>query len=425
MLDRLDSASRVFLYILIFWLPYSPAVIESCVGFLLIFIILKKIIMFFSGDRKAGKNKSVATNLFLSSIGFPIVLFLMFSFISAYLSPLQSKSVYGVISKTLEWFIIFYCVIDIVKTKKQIYLIFGIMLFTSFAVALDSIFQIFLWKKDLFFGQELIEGRATAAFQHPNSLGAYMAVIVPLCIPLFGVPSINKRLKMSLSFIMVIFLISLAVSLSRGAWFSSLVGVISGIYLSGSRIFKYYFLVLVIAFTIVYNISAGTLIVPRLSETNVANSALWRFGVWEDTFKMIKARPLFGHGPNTFATVFQEYRRKKEGRHPYNPTSAHNCYLQLLAEGGVIGLASFCWILINIYRKLFAHLKTMEKQLRLEDIVFLGFLSGSITFLIHSLFDTNFYSLQLSALIWVMFGLLIAMVNIQKINGIIYSTGKQ
>jgi len=97
----------------------------------------------------------------------------------------------------------------------------------------------------------------------------------------------------------------------------------------------------------------------------------------------------------------------------------------LLAEGGVVGLALFCWILINIYRKSFAHLKLIGKQLSLEDIIFFGLLTGSITFLIHSFIDTNFYSLQLSALIWVIFGLLIAMVNIQEVNRKIYSIEKQ
>lgn len=58
-----------------------------------------------------------------------------------------------------------------------------------------------------------------------------------------------------------------------------------------------------------------------------------RLGVWRDTLRIIKDVPLTGTGLNTFSDVMLEYQTYRRDLHF---SQAHNDYLQLAAEGGLL-----------------------------------------------------------------------------------------
>jgi putative inorganic carbon (hco3(-)) transporter len=75
---------------------------------------------------------------------------------------------------------------------------------------------------------------------------------------------------------------------------------------------------------------------------------------------------------------------------------AHNCYLQILAETGLIGLMTFLWFLFELIRNGYKKIKTNN------DLISLGLFTGFLAFLIHMFFDTQMYSLKLSMLFWIL-----------------------
>jgi putative inorganic carbon (HCO3(-)) transporter len=88
------------------------------------------------------------------------------------------------------------------------------------------------------------------------------------------------------------------------------------------------------------------------------------------------------------------------------PRYAHNCYLQVAAETGLVGLAAFLWLLWSLMSQLAkAAFKTSLK----EHVILLGCFAGLLAFLIQSAVDTNFYSLRQAALFWVVSGLAIGL----------------
>jgi O-antigen ligase len=62
-----------------------------------------------------------------------------------------------------------------------------------------------------------------------------------------------------------------------------------------------------------------------------------RLDVWSTAWSMFIDAPLFGHGPHTFGIFHQS--------HQGTMSWAHNLYLQVLAEQGVLGLASLILLL--------------------------------------------------------------------------------
>ncbi len=130
-------------------------------------------------------------------------------------------------------------------------------------------------------------------------------------------------------------------------------------------------------------------------------SVSFRTAVWRDTLTMIEERPLFGHGVNTYMRLFQYYNKDAQ----LSPTYAHNCYLQITAETGILGLISFLSILGALFKDVFQKLADRQSKSRDLYLLTLGLFSGIVAFLVHSLFDTNLYSLQLSAYFWYMAGI--------------------
>jgi len=183
--DRIDSLIRVLLYILIFWLPYSPAVIESCVILCLILWIVKRIIILY-GKKRTDESIKGKLIWFFSAfkperthLDIPILYFLLACILSVTSSVFFAQSFHNFFTKTLEWFIIYFLVVEVFKDKKHITIVFGIFIFTAFSTVLDSLVQFYITNKDIFLGY-VIEpgGRATAGFKTSNGLGGYLTIII-------------------------------------------------------------------------------------------------------------------------------------------------------------------------------------------------------------------------------------------------------
>lgn len=75
--------------------------------------------------------------------------------------------------------------------------------------------------------------------------------------------------------------------------------------------------------------------------------ARFRLALFKDTLSMAKARPIAGWGLDCFTRVFPEFQTFYSDRFV---NAAHNDYLQLLAETGVIGFAIMLWFVIAMFR---------------------------------------------------------------------------
>jgi len=127
-----------------------------------------------------------------------------------------------------------------------------------------------------------------------------------------------------------------------------------------------------------------------------------RVVMWGAALGMIRARPLLGHGVNTFMANYLDYWVGGERQ----PRYAHNCYLQVAAETGLVGLAAFLWLLWLQVRQMASAIRRRPSA---EASLLLGLLAGLVAFLAQSAMDTNFYALRQAALFWTLAGVGVGM----------------
>ena len=92
-----------------------------------------------------------------------------------------------------------------------------------------------------------------------------------------------------------------------------------------------------VAFVLILLISVPASLLERFgNQDNEPLTADARVQIWRESLHMAADYPIFGSGLGTYASVFQKYRVSVP---MYLVDYAHNDYLQLLAELGIIGFA--------------------------------------------------------------------------------------
>ena len=109
-----------------------------------------------------------------------------------------------------------------------------------------------------------------------------------------------------------------------------------------------------------------------------------RLKIDADSLRMFSQRPILGWGLGTFPTVYPQFRSFYTNSFV---NAAHNDYLQLLTETGIVGFAIAIWFLIAAFRP--AIRKTRNWPSDVNGAVAVAALLGICGILVHSFVDFN------------------------------------
>jgi O-antigen ligase len=109
-----------------------------------------------------------------------------------------------------------------------------------------------------------------------------------------------------------------------------------------------------------------------------------RLSIDRDALRMFLHKPLLGWGLRTFPVVYPQFRSFYTN---FFINEAHNDYLQLLAEMGLLGFAVMVWFVVLFYRQSFRKISNWTSDM--SGAVTLACMLGSTGILVHSLFDFN------------------------------------
>ena len=103
-----------------------------------------------------------------------------------------------------------------------------------------------------------------------------------------------------------------------------------------------------------------------------------------DGLRMFLKKPILGWGMGTFPVVYPEFRTFYTN---FFVNEAHNDYLQLLVEMGLLGFATMIWFVVTVYARAFKKIRNWPSEM--SGAVTLACVLGLSGILVHSAVDFN------------------------------------
>jgi O-antigen ligase len=198
--------------------------------------------------------------------------------------------------------------------------------------------------------------RAQSTFAHPNIFAFYLVLLLGLALYIrtSNAVRVGRRLRTLITLYVPVLLFFLMMTKTRSAWMTcALMFSIYAIWFD--RRFLLGLLFVPVIFVVdpsltdrLTDLTKGQTIesFDQLNESTRLNSYVWRKALWEAAIPLIELKPLLGYGLESFKPSTPEFFALigPEG------IDAHNFYLQITFEMGLLGLFGLVWLFLVLLR---------------------------------------------------------------------------
>jgi O-antigen ligase len=293
--------------------------------------------------------------------------------------------------------------------------IFAALLIVGLLVSAHALWQYFtgdLSRVGFISSTGAVEYRVASFFPHPNQLAGFVVLFVPLSVGLYSV--FESRLAKAACVVLPLLALPAAlVTYSRGVLVAlvALVLVLARSKRAWPAIAAAAVLVVLLAPSTWQDRVADA---GRLDRPEIAT----RLDFWDAALSMFQAHPVLGVGLNSFDVAYVDLdttgRTFLPGSGLAPPESAHNLYLNTLAEQGLVGIAALFLLILAAGRMVLALRRSSDPRIRNFG---LGLLGAGIALLVSNLFDVTFVDPKTSMLVWTLLGVGAALQRIDARSG--------
>jgi O-antigen ligase len=398
------ASTEIALYILIFSMLLSPEIIVGATegaslgrGVTLRvddFVIL---IIGFSWLAKMAINKQLG--LFLKTplnkpIGYYIIICLASTLLGSIFADVRLKTGFFFVLKYFEYVFIYFMVANHLQNKGQIKKFLWAMLITCIIVSIIGIAQI------------PEGGRVSAPFEggagEPNTFGGYLVFMICITTGLF-LTTKSFRDQIIYGSLILLFAIPLLYTQSRSSYLAMIPAMFAFVWLSEKR--QRVFLTLVVVGILLPFIApnpakerfAYTFTEERdrgieISGVKLDTSTSARLNSWKDVATDWVKHPIFGFGVTGYGFVDAQYFR-------------------VLVETGILGLATFVFLISSIVRQTYNTFKKIPEPF--HKGLCMGFLAGFIGLLVHAIGANTFIIVRIMEPFWFLLAMVIMIPNLK------------
>lgn len=375
---------EIGIFILVFSIPFLSD--QSSVIILLITIMsgfLKWVI-----DKDFKFNKNQYNNILLALV----LIFTINTFLSIDINGSIRDFVINVLS-----IILIYMMINNLKKEKTLFIIFDLIIL---AVSIAAMYGLYQYKIGIPMGSGWVDPKSNitirifSTFENPNLFAEYLILAIPITITRF----INRDIKYKLVYLIafVIQLSALVLTFSRGGWLGLIIGL--GFFV---LLLRKDLIIKLIPFGLISLFFIPSSIMMRFKSIgNLADSSnYYRFQIWQKSVQIVKDFYLtgVGLGYESFRNISNLYIKD------FTPYHAHNTYLELAIEIGLLGLIIFLVLLVK------GIIDVKKQKLCKNKIYTAGLVSGIIALFVHGIAEHVLYNPKIVFQFWVVLGLLITM----------------
>lgn len=305
-------------------------------------------------------------------------------------------TVYGYVTKvaTLRLAaecIVLFLTIQAFRTPREWKRLVWFLMIFSFAVSLFAIAQYFTWNGKIYWLQTLHNGgQPFGPFVDRDDFAGFLELILPLGLALLLLDGERHEKRLLVGLFVVFPAAALFLSGSRAGvvcflFELLLLGLLTGIY--GRRSQRWLLAGMALAIGVLALWLGVGYTVHRFTAANATKMSLvGRLQITQDSLHMFLHHPLLGTGMGTFETAYPRYQTHYVSR---IVNHAHDDYVELLSDGGILGAAFGLAFLVIIYRKGIRHLRRAATPLTRS--LYAGGLVSCAGLLAHELVDFNLH----------------------------------
>ena len=266
----------------------------------------------------------------------------------------------GELLKLISYFIVFFLTAQVFRERADLMMLAWFLVFLGFAVSLLGIIQHFTAEGKIYWFRELTAGSDPfGPFVNRNHFAGFIELVLPVGLALLVFRGLHSDAFSMVGLLTIVPLGALILSGSRGGIVSLAfeLGVLALLARSrkrpeGPRIAAIAIVGLAAAALIAW-MGAGKAI-ERFSSVRVGDVSLARRAtMFRGAWHVFLDHPITGSGLGTLVAVYPRYESGYDGR---VVDHAHNDYIEILADTGMLGglcCVAFLWILFHEARKKF------------------------------------------------------------------------
>ena len=251
-------------------------------------------------------------------------------------------------------------------TRERLFLLANLLTVFGAVVAAFALIQYFTWQ-GRFYWLRATGHSVFGPFVNHNQFAGYMAMVMPVPLGLI-VRVIHGQARLVYGFAAALMGTATIVSGSRSGVVSLTAAVVLMAVLNkrlrrhpmvddpaeSERFFLWKFgPIAVVTLAMIAGVLwiGATPVIERFGDAvdQVARSGspdVSRATIWQETVEMVRDHPILGAGLGTYYTIYPRYARTEK---LFGLDYAHNDYLQIVAEAGMVGGAIAVWFIIVIF----------------------------------------------------------------------------
>jgi O-antigen ligase len=302
----------------------------------------------------------------------------------------------------------FAAVLVFTDTPKRLRLLVRTITMFGFFLAIFGLTQSFTSPDKVYWIREMPQSQAFGPFINRHHFAAYMELALALPLGLVFSGSIEREKKFIYIFAAGLMAVALVMTNSRGGLISLGAEILFLVATMGSRRrhkhrtsnskeprlrIKSAATKAGLALALIVAIFGGVVLLGgedaltrMVGSVNTDDPTTGRAHFWSVTVDIIKNHPWVGTGLGAFGVVYTGYDARNG---MYRLEQAHNDYLQVLSDGGVVGALLGLFFLVSLFRMGFSRRESRDDFRR---GVATGALAGCFAVLVHSFFDFTLHT---------------------------------
>jgi O-antigen ligase len=302
-------------------------------------------------------------------------------------------------------FVYFAAAFAFIDSPRRLRVVVNTIVIFGFALAVFGLIQSFLTPTKIYGIRELGQSTSFGPFINRHHFAAYMEMALALPAGLLLAGAVEREKRVLYLFAVALMAIALVMTNSRGA-IISLVAETLFLFIIGFKRVEHgretrdtgggvrpILMRGVLALALLLAVFGGVVLLggeAALSRffgtVNAADPTTGRAHFWRGTLEIIRHHPFIGSGLGSFGVAYTQYDTRNG---LFRLEQAHNDYLQILADAGILGALLGLAFLALLFRTGFRRRQTEDP---FRQGVATGALAGCFAVLVHSFFDFTLHT---------------------------------